>query len=107
MATEKKPNYTDAQVARLSEYKPGESLKALADELGKTERQVRAKLVHMGLYRAAEKPVAEPKDEGPTKKEILAAIEARGFNTEGFDGATKAALSRLRDSLPAVEAEAA
>jgi hypothetical protein len=33
--------------------------------------------------------------EGPSKKELLREIEAKGFDTAGFEGATKIALSRL------------
>ena len=104
---EAKPNYTDEQVEILKAYKPGDDLTALAAKVGKRVPSVRAKLVSMKLYVAPDKgaPAAD-KDDGPTKKEILAEIEAKGFDTEGFDGATKAALGRLRDILPAVEAQA-
>ena len=35
------------------------------------------------------------KQDGPSKKEILRDIEAQGFDVTGFEGATKAALTRL------------
>ena len=38
---------------------------------------------------------AAAKQEGPSKKEILRDIEAKGFDVAGFEGATKMALTRL------------
>lgn len=71
------------------------------DEVQVTRRSVIAKLTHQGVYVKPEKPAAQPKDEGPTKAEILSAIEATGFDTEGFQGATKDALNRLAETLGA------
>ncbi len=89
--------YTDAEVARLRDVyvpKSVESVDALVAELGKSKRSVVGKLVSEGIYVAAPKPATAPRDEGPTKKEIVAAIEKTGRVTEvtGLSGATKAAL---------------
>ena len=46
------------------------------------------------MYVATPKKAAA-KQEGPSKKEILRDIEAKGFDVAGFEGATKMALTRL------------
>lgn len=69
------------------------------DEVQVTRRSVIAKLTNMGVYQKPEKPAPQPKDEGPTKAEIMSAIKASGFDTEGFQGATKDALNRLAETL--------
>ena len=46
------------------------------------------------MYVASPKK-ATAKLDGPSKKEILREIEDTGFDVSGFEGATKAALSRL------------
>lgn len=99
MATEPKtPNYTEAMTARLLEQYAANGnagLDALAAELGKTKRSVISKLVREGVYVATPKAAAQPRDEGPTKKELLNELEALSFSVEGFEGATKSAISRL------------
>lgn len=77
------PDNSDASVAKLMET------------LNKSKRMVVGKLVSEKVYVAPEKPKAAKKDDGPTKGEILTSIKAKGFDIEGFDNATKAALSRL------------
>lgn len=100
-----KQKWTENEVNTLVEgYDPAkndESVEALMESLNRTKRQVIGKLVHMGVYVAPEKPKAQPKDEGPTKSEILADVAKLGFETEGFEGATKAALTRMRDFVAA------
>lgn len=65
-----------------------------------TNRSVISKLVHIKEYQTPEKKKAMAKDEGPTKKDILAALEASGkIKTEGADGATKGFLMELADKL--------
>lgn len=92
---EKKVNYTPEMTAAIIEqYEQGISLEQIAETIGKTVRSVRSKLVREGVYVAQEKAPAR-KAEGPTKKEILKALDETGFNTQGFDGATKEALTRL------------
>ena len=96
-ATQKTTNYSadmvDSMVSMYEEL-GNDGLDQIAAELDKTVRSVRSKLVREGVYVASPKKVAA-KQEGPSKKEILRAIESNGFDVSGFEGATKAALSRL------------
>jgi len=97
MAEAKTTNYSaemvDSMVAMYNEL-GNDGLDQIAAELDKTVRSVRSKLVREGVYVASPKKVAA-KQEGPSKKEILREIESNGFDVSGFEGATKAALSRL------------
>jgi len=96
-ATQKTTNYSpemvDSLVAMYEEL-GNDGLDQIAAELDKTVRSVRSKLVREGVYVASPKKAAA-KQEGPSKKEILREIESNGFDVSGFEGATKAALSRL------------
>jgi len=96
-ATQKTTNYSadmvDSMVAMYEEL-GNDGLDQIAAELDKTVRSVRSKLVREGVYVASPKKAAA-KQEGPSKKEILREIESNGFDVSGFEGATKAALSRL------------
>ena len=96
-ATQKTTNYSadmvDSMVSMYEEL-GNDGLDQIAAELDKTVRSVRSKLVRGGVYVASPKKVAA-KQEGPSKKEILREIESNGFDGSGFEGATKAALSRL------------
>jgi hypothetical protein len=70
-----------------------------------TPRSVISKLAQLGAY-VKDVPVAKkPRDEGPTKKEIMADIAAAGFAVDGLEGATKDALVRLRGRLVPEDAE--
>ena len=94
---EKTPNYTDEMVqTATSMYAElgNEGLEQIADAVGKSLRSVRSKLVREGVYVATPKKVAVKQD-GPSKKELLREIESDGFDISGFEGATKAALTRL------------
>lgn len=96
-ATQKAANYTAEMVDSMIEmYNEvgNDGLDEIADTLGKTVRSVRSKLVREGVYVASPKKTAAKQD-GPSKKEILRDIEAQGFDVTGFEGATKAALTRL------------
>ena len=97
MAEAKTTNYSadmvDSMVSMYEEL-GNDGLDQIAAELDKTVRSVRSKLVREGVYVASPKKVAA-KQEGPSKKEILREIESNGFDVSGFEGATKAALSRL------------
>jgi len=97
MAEAKTTNYSaemvDSMVAMYKEL-GNDGLDQIAAELDKTVRSVRSKLVREGVYVASPKKAAA-KQEGPSKKEILREIESNGFDVSGFEGATKAALSRL------------
>ena len=95
MADAKKVNYTPEVTAEIvSAYQAGTAVEEIAETIGKSVRSVRSKLVREGVYVAKEKP-ATRKVEGPTKKELLIDIDATGFDTKGFEGATKEALTRL------------
>ena len=92
---EKKVNYTPEMTAQIvSDYQAGTSVDDIAVAVGKSVRSVRSKLVREGVYVAKEK-VATRVNVGPTKKDLLRSLEASGFDTKGFDGATKEALTRL------------
>ncbi len=96
-ATQKTANYTAEMVEQMvSMYNElgNDGLDQIAAELDKPIRSVRSKLVREGVYVASPKKAAA-KQEGPSKKEILRDIEAVGFDVSGFEGATKAALTRL------------
>jgi len=96
-ATQKAANYTAEMVDSMIEmYNElgNDGLDQIAESLDKTVRSVRSKLVREGVYVASPKKTAAKQD-GPSKKEILRDIEAQGFDVTGFEGATKAALTRL------------
>ena len=96
-ATQKAANYTAEMVDSMIEmYNElgNDGLDQIAESLDKTVRSVRSKLVREGVYVASPKKTAS-KQEGPSKKEILRDIESNGFDVSGFEGATKAALTRL------------
>lgn len=97
-ATAKKVNYSEADIATLSNMYGelgNDGLDRIAETLGKSVRSVRAKLVREGLYVTPEKGVAAKK-EGPTKKELLIELEkVAPFPVDGFLGATKEAINHL------------
>ena len=97
-ATQKAPNYSDEQTQQLValyEEHGNDGLEAIAEQLGRSLRSVRSKLVREGVYVAPEKGVAAKK-EGPTKKEMLNELEALvEFPVDGLMGATKEALAYL------------
>ena len=95
---QKKVNYTDEQVNLLrSMYSElgNAGLEQIAAKLEKSVRSVRAKLVRDGLYVTPDKPVKQAKEDGPSKKELLIELEAKGFDPQGFEGATKEAIKRV------------
>ena len=95
MAEASKVNYSPELTGQIvSAYQAGTAVEEIAETIGKSVRSVRSKLVREGVYVAKEKP-ATRKGEGPTKKELLIDIDATGFDTKGFEGATKEALTRL------------
>jgi hypothetical protein len=94
---DKNANYTPEMLDRMIamyEDLGNDGIPEIAETLGKTVRSIRSKLVREGVYVASPKG-ASNKTEGPSKKELLREIEAKGFDTAGFEGATKIALSRL------------
>ena len=94
--TAKNVNYSDEMTTKVIEdYQNGIDLDVIADTVGKTVRSVRSKLVREGVYTAKPK-TPSAKKEGPTKKELLIALEGVApFEVIGFMGATKAALTDL------------
>ena len=94
-----KVNYTDEMVATATEmYQElgNEGMQKIADAVGHSIRSVRSKLVREGVYVAPAKPEAKPKDEGPTKKEMLAELaDLVDFDVAGLTGATKPAIASV------------
>jgi transposase-like protein len=111
-ATQKAPNYSDEQTQQLValyEEHGNDGLEAIAEQLGRSLRSVRSKLVREGVYVAPEKgQKASAKKEGPTKKEMLNELEALvEFPVDGLMGATKEAIGFLIEAFtPEAEAEA-
>ena len=100
----KEPNYTVEQVNALKQAyinKPANVSNAefCAEQgklLGKPARSIVSKLSREGVYVAEPKGTKKAsKDEGPSKKELFANLETAGFDSEGLDGATKAAIERV------------
>jgi hypothetical protein len=130
MSTEKRVNYTDEQVARIealyAEFgTPGittivEKFNAEFPENVKNVKSIRGKLMTMKndagdiIYVPEEKAPKAVKDTGPTKKELLATLEAalkaRGaveFDVfKAFNGATKDAIEAVIALATPVEAAA-
>ena len=110
-----KENYTVEMTEKLvSEYEAGVSVEVLAEQLGKTVRSIRSKLVREGVYQAPEKPAKAKREEGPTKKELLRDLQAIAPDAplDGLNGATKEAIQWVIAQLQVVaetesEAEAA
>ena len=94
-----KVNYTDEQVTELKDMYAelgNDGLEQIAEHFTKSVRSVRAKLVREQVYVAPEKPTSVKKNDGPTKKELIAQLSAvTGSKHEGIDGATKGAISEL------------
>ena len=95
-------NYSDELTAKvISDYQEGVELDTIADEIGKSVRSVRSKLVREGVYIAKPKTASAKRDE-PTKKELLNQLESIApFEVNGFMGATKTALADLLIHLEA------
>jgi len=94
----KKVNYSDEDVTKLRTMYAelgNDGLDEIAKTLNKGVRSVRAKLVRDGLYVAPDKSTKAPKEDGPSKKELLMELETKGFSPEGFEGATKDAIKRV------------
>jgi hypothetical protein len=95
-STNKSTNYTEEMLEILfSMYEQlgNEGLDQIAEKLNKPVKSVRSKLVREGKYTPS--PKIAIKANGPSKKELLRELESQGFDSTGFEGATKVALSRL------------
>jgi hypothetical protein len=92
-------NYTSEMVERMiARYEElgNDGIEAIAAEMGKPVRSVRSKLVREGVYVAVEKPKAQAKVEGPSKKDLLNELEALvTFSVDGLTGATKDAIASV------------
>ena len=101
-------NYSDAQEARLTDAATanggkidGELAKALAVEMGKDVRSIRAKATRMGIYKAAEK-VSKTGGAIESKEKIALDIaKLVGQNMDGLEKAPKVALQNIRAALSA------
>lgn len=99
----KAPNYTDEQVSQMRDlFAEGKTADEIAAIMGKAKKSIVAKASREGFYVKPEKPAKVEKDDGPTKKEMLA--ELRGmvaFDVDGLMNATKEAIQGLIDHLKA------
>lgn len=90
-------NYTEEQteqLLQLYEEFGTAGLEEIAERLQKPVRSVRSKLVKEGVYVPA--PKQQARKLGPSKKDMLNDLETLvGFDTTGFSGSTKEALSNL------------
>jgi hypothetical protein len=96
-------NYTEELTAKvISDYQDGIDLDAIANDIGKSVRSVRSKLVREGVYVVQPKSASSKASDEPTKKELLNKLESIApFEINGFMGATKAALADLLGHLEA------
>lgn len=104
MATDKTPNYTPEQEARIREMAPLNQAKAqvLAEEFGKSARSVTAKAVRMGIAYERKQPQTKNGQPVERKEAIVAEIaEMVNANLEGLEKAPKGALQTLRNFLRA------
>ena len=92
----KAPNYTaEATAKMIADYQSGVAIEEIANNIDKSVRSVRSKLVREGVYIAAPKKASRKNDE-PTKKELLIELEqVAPFDVNGFMGATKPAIMDL------------
>jgi hypothetical protein len=103
----KQPNYTpelENTIKALYDGGKGKSVADIAAEINRTPKSVLGKLVHMGVYVPAEKPVKTFADQGPSKKELLAVLESIGFSEDALKGlgnATKPALQEVVERVKA------
>ncbi len=109
MSAEKVANYSEAQVERLKTgYVAGETVEALATELGKTVRSVIAKLSKEGVYKSKAKEAGKRE---MLKAEMVAEIAKRVGKTdeqvESLEKATGPALMAVLAVLRAAQEEVA
>jgi len=104
MKTEKTPNFTETQEARIREVASEQSdgklngalAAQLADEFGKSSRSVIAKITRMGVPYATKAPVTKTGEPVRSKEKIVAEIGAVvSGNLEGLEKAPKEALKAV------------
>jgi len=90
-------NYTEQQTQQLLNLYAElgtDGLDSIAEQLQKPVRSIRSKLVREGVYVPV--PKTQDRKNGPSKKEMLNTLQTLvGFDTTGFSGSTKEALSSL------------
>jgi|DEB19_MinimDraft_3_1074340.scaffolds.fasta_scaffold00293_28 predicted HTH domain antitoxin len=100
--TQKQINYTKEQTERLIalyQERGNDSLEEIAQEMGKTLKSVRAKLVREGVYLAPDKSKKNDED-GPSKKELVLELsKLTGKELTGIEGATKGSLAELIEAF--------
>jgi hypothetical protein len=96
-------NYTNEETQRLLELYSewgNEGIEVVANQLNRSVKSVRAKLVREGTYIVPPKPLGKRKAEGLSKKELLRDLETIvPFKVDGFLGVTKTALRDLLSYL--------
>lgn len=96
-----KVNYTEKDVATLTALyaeKGNAGLKEIAELMGKPLKSVIGKLVNLKVYKADEKPEPKAKDEGPTKKDLLADLaKLVPFDVDGLAPAKKEVIAGVLD----------
>ena len=100
----KDENYSSEKVEQLiTLYNSlgNDGLPKIAQTLGKSTKSVRAKLVHLGVYKSDEKL---RKSQGPSKKEIITQVceKIPDLDPNGLTGVTKIALQKLLQTLEKV-----
>ena len=110
-----KVNYTVEQVEQMkADYLAGlaagktnkEITAEIAEGLGKTARSVISKLSREGVYQREEKAKAAPRDEGPSKVELVETLEGIiGVQVETLMNVNKADLQTLIDALGSDESD--
>lgn len=93
--------WTEAEAAEAAkQYEDGKTPTEIGEALGFSYRQVIGKLVTLKKYKAPEKPTPTPRDLGPTKAQICAAItDQADFSMVGGENASKAFMERLADKF--------
>ena len=111
-ATKTKVNYTAEMVEtilRMYAELGNEGMEQIAAAVQRPVRSVRAKLVREGVYVAPPKGPKMTREDGPTKKELLAQLNDV-FEPEVLDGlvpATKLAIQAVIELAERVEGETA
>lgn len=96
-----KVNYSESDVSTLKALyaeKGNAGLKEIAEKMGKPLKSVIGKLVNLKAYVPDVKSEPKAKDEGPTKKDLLAELGALvPFNVDGLAPAKKEVIAGVLD----------
>ena len=96
-------NYTKELTEQIcNDYQNGKSVDEIANEISKSTRSVRSKLVREGGYVAKPKTSSSTKKDEPTKKQLVKDLEEK-FSmpsdvSNGMMGATKTAIQFFLDN---------